>query len=145
MKNVNEYFRDYDAFHQTRGNKICHIIGISMIVVSLLGLLHRVVVFEVGGMSMTAALLLLILGNLFYLKLHVKLGMSMVISTAIAYAIGMVLPLSVLWTVFVLGWIAQFIGHYKYEHKSPAFAQNLIHLMIGPAYIQNYFLKILRL
>ena len=38
-------------------------------------------------------------------------------------------------TLFVLGWVFQFVGHYVYEKKSPAFARNLVHLLVGPLWI----------
>ena len=37
-------------------------------------------------------------------------------------------------SVFVLAWIAQFIGH-KIEGKRPSFLTDLVYLMIGPAWI----------
>jgi uncharacterized membrane protein YGL010W len=37
--------------------------------------------------------------------------------------------------LFVLGWVFQFVGHYVYEKKSPAFARNLVHLLVGPLWI----------
>jgi uncharacterized membrane protein YGL010W len=37
--------------------------------------------------------------------------------------------------LFVFGWILQFIGHYIYEKRSPAFFQNLTHLLVGPLWI----------
>ena len=37
-------------------------------------------------------------------------------------------------SVFVLAWIAQFIGH-KIEGKRPSFLTDVVYLMIGPAWI----------
>jgi uncharacterized membrane protein YGL010W len=42
-----------------------------------------------------------------------------------------------LWTaiaVFVIAWIAQFIGH-KYEGRKPSFLTDLTYLLIGPAWV----------
>ena len=36
--------------------------------------------------------------------------------------------------VFVVAWIAQFIGH-KIEGKKPSFLTDLVYLLIGPAWI----------
>jgi uncharacterized membrane protein YGL010W len=35
----------------------------------------------------------------------------------------------------VVGWILQYLGHYVYEKKSPAFYRNLVHLLVGPLWI----------
>ena len=31
-------------------------------------------------------------------------------------------------------WIAQLVGHVRYEHRAPAFKDNLIQLLVGPVY-----------
>ena len=36
--------------------------------------------------------------------------------------------------VFVIAWIAQFIGH-KYEGRKPSFLTDLTYLLIGPAWV----------
>jgi uncharacterized membrane protein YGL010W len=36
---------------------------------------------------------------------------------------------------FAVGWVFQGIGHAVYEKNRPAFLRNLVHLMIGPAYL----------
>ena len=51
---------------------------------------------------------------------------------------GMLLALAI--GVFVVAWIAQFIGH-NIEGRRPAFLTDLVYLMIGPAWIA---VKILR-
>ena len=35
---------------------------------------------------------------------------------------------------FVVGWIIQFVGHY-YEGKKPAFADDLVGLLVGPMFV----------
>ena len=51
------------------------------------------------------------------------------------YFLGRALPIPALWSLFILGWIFQGIGHYHYEKKSPAFFKNLEHILIGPLWI----------
>ena len=43
---------------------------------------------------------------------------------------------------FAVGWVFQGIGHAVYEKNSPAFLKNLVHLMVGPAFLLNELLKI---
>ena len=55
--------------------------------------------------------------------------------SAASIAVGQHIP--VVWAVvlFVVGWIFQFIGHYVYEKRAPAFYRNLAHLLVGPLWI----------
>jgi uncharacterized membrane protein YGL010W len=48
--------------------------------------------------------------------------------------IGGAMLLKVAIAVFVLAWIAQFVGH-KIEGKKPSFLTDLVYLLIGPAWI----------
>ena len=55
-------------------------------------------------------------------------------SVLFAWAGRFIPPLAAL-AVFVGAWVLQFIGHYAYEHRSPAFFRNLIHLLVGPLWV----------
>src|SRR5687768_4195533 len=129
------HFTDYSAFHRTPGNKACHYVGIPLIVLSLLALLARVPLFEVGAFTVTAAEVLLLAATVYYLTLDVTLAVTMLLASALMCLLGRALPVSAAVALFVLGWIFQFIGHYVYEKKSPAFARNLVHLLVGPLWI----------
>jgi uncharacterized membrane protein YGL010W len=129
------HFSDYSSFHRTPGNKACHYVGIPLIVLSLLALLARVPLFELGTFTVTAAELLLVAATAYYLTLDVALAVMMLVASVLMAALGRVLPTSVAAALFVLGWVFQFIGHYVYEKKSPAFARNLVHLLVGPLWI----------
>jgi uncharacterized membrane protein YGL010W len=48
---------------------------------------------------------------------------------------AMLLPLWLHVALFIGGWILQFIGHARYEKQSPAFLNNLLHLLVGPLWI----------
>lgn len=116
-------FDDYSAFHRTRGNKICHFIGIPAIMVSLFGLLGD------------AGLALWLLATLWYLKLDWKLGAPFSLVALGAWFLGQAIPMLALVSLFVVGWVFQLIGHKKYEGNSPAFLDNIRHLLIGPLWI----------
>jgi uncharacterized membrane protein YGL010W len=129
------HFADYAAFHGTAGNKACHYVGIPLIVLSILALLARVPLFAVGGFTVTAAEVFLVLVTAYYLTLDAVLAVIMLAASAALLALGR--PMPVAWSVglFVLGWIFQFVGHYVYEKRSPAFYRNLAHLLVGPLWI----------
>ena len=52
-----------------------------------------------------------------------------------AAAAGRFVPVPAAVALFVLGWVLQFVGHYVYEKKSPAFFRNVTHLLVGPLWI----------
>jgi uncharacterized membrane protein YGL010W len=129
------HFADYAAFHGTAGNKACHYVGIPLIVLSILALLARVPLFAVGGFTVTAAEVFLVLVTAYYLTLDTVLAAIMLAASAALLVVGRPLPVAVSVALFVLGWIFQFVGHYVYEKRSPAFYRNLAHLLVGPLWI----------
>ncbi len=64
-----------------------------------------------------------------------RLALSFAIVLVLFYYLARPLPSFVLWAGFLLGWALQFLGHYAYEGKSPAFFKNLRHLMTGPLWV----------
>jgi uncharacterized membrane protein YGL010W len=132
VQSVESQFADYASHHQTRGNKLCHHIGIPLIMLSLLGMLARI---EVGPID--AAIALIAAVELYYLILDWRLALLMLVLTAAIYLAGTALPMWLLIALFVLGWVSQFVGHSAYEKNQPAFFRNLVHLLIGPLWIVN--------
>jgi uncharacterized membrane protein YGL010W len=129
------HFADYAAFHGTAGNRACHYIGIPLIVLSILALLARVPLFPLGGYTVTAAEVFLLLVTVYYVTLDVVLAVIMLVASAALLALGKPLPILASAGLFVLGWIFQFVGHYVYEKRSPAFYKNFAHLLVGPLWI----------
>jgi len=138
-KKLASRFAEYREFHTTRGNVITHYIGIPLIATSLLGLLSMVTFGNeqfhpnVIRPDLGWALWLLAIG--FYLWLDWKIAVPFSLVMTGMYLIGRSLPVNVLIGMQVVGWIAQYIGHLKYEKKSPAFYTNLQHMLIGPLWI----------
>jgi uncharacterized membrane protein YGL010W len=139
MKRVDALLADYGAYHRTPGNLACHAVGITLIVFGILSALHLI---PVAGLW-TASEVLVVVAGAFYLSLDVGLGIAMV-------AAGVLLDLGARavgdWRVgvaaFVLGWGFQGVGHGIFEKNSPAFLKNLLHLLVGPAYLVNEALHI---
>jgi len=129
------HFADYAAFHVTAGNKACHYVGVPLIVLALLALLARVPLFAVGGFTVTLAEVALVVVTAYYLTLDAVLAAIMLAASAGLLVLGRPMPVWVAAALFVLGWIFQFIGHYVYEKRSPAFFRNLAHLLVGPLWI----------
>ena len=132
---LRDHFADYGSFHSTGGNKVCHALGIPLIYFSTLALLGQVPLLRVSGFTVTLAEPVILAVTLYYLRLDAALGaMMMVVSAALAAA-GRFVPVPVSAFLFLLGWVLQFVGHYVYEKKSPAFFRNATHLLVGPLWI----------
>ncbi len=135
-------FGNYESYHRTVGNQITHEIGIPLILLSLLGLLSRLVLFEA---PITAGLLFWAGSMLWYfahcwergrfLWSHFTLVAPYAIVTFGAYLAGTAMPVPALLIIFVLGWVLQGVGHFVFEKRSPAFFTHLKHLWIGPFWV----------
>ncbi|HSS45367.1 MAG TPA: Mpo1-like protein [Thermoanaerobaculia bacterium] len=136
---VDALLADYGASHQTRGNRVCHAFGITLIVFGILSLLLSLRL----GPALSAAEILIAATFLIYSTLEVRLAIMLpfeaVLLDLLARAVGD-------WRVgaaaFVLGWVFQGIGHARYEKRSPAFFGNLVHLMVGPLFLINELVRI---
>lgn len=115
---------DYAAYHRTRGNQVCHAFGIPLIGYAI------VAWSRVGTPFPIAALLLPI-----YFLWDARVGMLMTSFIAVSALVAARAPGWTSAAAFLIGWAFQFYGHAVYEKKSPAFAKNLTHLLIGPAWV----------
>jgi uncharacterized membrane protein YGL010W len=129
-------FSDYAQTHQTRGNKITHLFGIPMIVLSIIMYLTPIKLFTLATFQITLAEVLILLVSLYYIKLDRWLGRLMLFVLLVFDAIALwhhpILTASIL---FVTGWVFQFVGHGFFEKRAPAFSKNGIHLLIGPLWV----------
>ena len=136
---IDALFAEYGAAHRARGNVACHTAGITLIVFGILSLAHAVRL--AGGWTGSEAVVAL--AGAAYLALDVPLGIAMIGAAVLAdLAARAVDDPRVGGAAFVLGWIFQAIGHAVYEKNSPAFFRNLVHLLVGPAYLVNKVLRI---
>jgi len=87
---------------------------------------------------------LLLAASVVYLWLDLKLGLVMVVVSVLLYMGARLLPWPVALGIFLGGWVFQFIGHGVYEKHSPAFLDNLAHLLVGPMWVLNHFIPLHR-
>jgi uncharacterized membrane protein YGL010W len=131
----------YAAYHRDRRNIATHFIGIPMIVFAVCVLLARPVV-EVAGFSLTPIHALMALTTVWYLtRGELLLGLLTVAVNLLFVALALPLAAASVaswlgWGVglFVAGWVLQFIGHH-YEGRKPAFADDLVGLLVGPMFV----------
>jgi uncharacterized membrane protein YGL010W len=133
------YFEDYQDAHRTPGNRLCHSIGIPLITLTLLGLLGGIELRQPSSESdllrLDGGIALLAGALLWYLRLDWKLALPFGVFSFGLYLLGRSLSSPALWTLFVVGWVLQYLGHLVFEKNQPAFYRNLKHLLIGPLWI----------
>lgn len=138
---MREKLDDYSGFHQTFGNELCHYLGIPSIVAGSATLLGLVRIATFGGYTLTLAEVIGAAIGIYYLVSARLLGLATTLLFAALIALGRALPLWLGLTIFIGGWVLQFVGHLAFEHRSPAFLRNLVHLLVGPAWIVERALK----
>jgi uncharacterized membrane protein YGL010W len=126
---------EYGTLHQTRGNELCHFVGVPMITLGAATLFEAVRLFTVAGLRVTLADIVLLAVIVFYVSQARLLGLATALIVSALVLAGQRAPFWVGVAVFFVGWAIQFFGHAKYEKRSPAFLQNLVHLLVGPAWL----------
>ena len=126
---------EYEGYHRSFGNELCHFIGIPSIIAGAATLLTLVPLAVVAERRLTLAELVSGAIILFYVRSARWLGVVTGIIMAGLVAAGRTLPWSVGLALFLGGWLLQFLGHAVYERRSPAFLRNLLHLLVGPAWL----------
>lgn len=145
MKNLEQHLSEYAKYHRDQKNIYSHYIGIPLIVFSVFCLLSKpgylVNAPVFGAMIISPALFVWIVGNAFYIKLDLKLGVVMTVITGVMvyfaqpiaqFGVGTWLAVSL--GIFIGGWVLQFIGHH-FEGKKPAFVDDIMGLAIGPLFV----------
>ena len=127
---LSSLFEDYAAYHRHPANKMTHYVGVPLIIITVIGLLSRV---SLGPTSV--AVPLAVAAVLYDLRLSVKLTLPFAAFVGVSFLVAPALPMAILWTGFLGGWLLQFVGHFVYEKKSPAFFKNLEQLLVGPLWL----------
>lgn len=139
---IDRWFAQYSNDHQNRLNQRIHIIAVPAILWSVIALLwclpNPVTWFQPGiwaGLAMFAAWV-------FYYRNSRTLGLGMAVvfilsglsCRVITAEYGTQALLVIAIAVFVIAWIAQFIGH-TFEGRKPSFLTDLVYLLIGPVWV----------
>lgn len=140
MKTLADQMSFYAAYHQDARNKATHFVGVPLIAFSLmipLGWLRM----ELGGASISAALVVTSILLLYYLVLDVPLGLAMCVVFA-AMLLGaeplsqapLLASLGWFLALFMGGWALQLWGH-VYEGRKPALVDNLFQIFVAPIFL----------
>ena len=141
-REVDRWLGNYSEDHRHPANIVIHWICVPLIVWTVVAALWVVPVPAWLGRPGLWAGAAMFFALAFYLRLSRPLGFGML---AMFVALGLVTEAlyrvlgarDLLWLaigVFVVAWIAQFIGHHI-ERRRPAFLTDLVYLLIGPAWI----------
>lgn len=131
----------YAEFHRDRRNILTHFVGVPMIVLGV-GVLLASWHFSWGGLALTPAWVVFAVVALWYLtRGHLAIGAATTAGVGLlmllAHRVGNGSLASWLsWGIgfFAVGWVIQFVGHY-YEGKKPAFADDIVGLLVGPMFV----------
>lgn len=129
VRRVDQLLAHYTESHRNPRNEAIHCVAIPLIMFSLLGLLFSLHPW-VAYVFVAASLV-------YYARLSMVFLLSMAILSAVGLALVHALGAQVLIVsavIFVLAWIAQFVGH-KIEGKKPSFFEDIQYLWVGPLFV----------
>ena len=140
MKTIEEQMSFYAAYHQDARNKATHFVGVPAIMLSLLIPLAWLRI-ELGGVALSAAMLLAAAVLLYYFLLDVPLALAMTAVIALMLRLGELIAqqgTAIGWSwfavLFVGGWILQLVGH-VFEGRRPALTDNFFQVFVAPIFL----------
>ncbi|QGX38882.1 DUF962 domain-containing protein [Permianibacter aggregans] len=148
MKTAGQWLDEYGASHQNPTNKLIHWFCVPVIYFTVAAFLYAIPMpFAEKSLFINWSAFVMVLVAIYYLRLNLALGVLMAAFSFGCLWLSHWLDLHAafpLWQIaaalFVLAWIAQFIGHHI-EGKKPSFLKDLQFLMIGPAWVFGFLLR----
>ncbi|HEU4812807.1 MAG TPA: Mpo1-like protein [Xanthomonadaceae bacterium] len=139
---IDRWFARYAADHRHPANVAIHWLAVPAILWSVVALLWCIPVPGTWFNAGLWAALAMFAAWMFYYRASRSLGFGMLaVLVAMAWLTRWLHDWlgtdGLLWTavaVFVIAWIAQFIGH-KVEGRRPSFLTDLTYLLVGPAWL----------
>ncbi len=146
---VDRWFASYSGDHQNLTNQKIHLFAVPAILWTVVALLWCIPVFGTWMKSGIWAALAMFGAWMFYNRMSRPLGLGMLaVFVAMAWLTrwleGLIGVTNLFWLalgVFVVAWIAQFVGH-KIEGRKPSFLTDLTYLLIGPAWVLAKFYRV---
>lgn len=129
-RRVDQLLAHYGESHRNPTNEAIHFVAIPLIMVSLVGLMYAAHPWVAYAFLLGSMVYYLRIGSWVFV---VTMAVVSVLMVAIVQSLGSwLLPVSA--AVFVLAWIAQFVGH-KIEGRKPSFFEDLQYLYVGPLFV----------
>ena len=140
ITSLQEQMSFYAAYHQDPRNKLSHFVGVPAIIFGLFIALGWLRV-ELGGVTLTAAMLLAAVVMVWYFMLDVPLAIAMlVVNGVLIYLADLVslepIKVGAVWFLvfFGGGWVIQLIGH-VFEGRKPALVDNFFQIFVAPIFL----------
>lgn len=139
---IDRWFASYSGDHRNHVNQIIHVFAVPLILWSVIALLWCIPVPGTWFAAGAWAALAMFAAWMFYWRASRTLGLGMLaLFVAMAWltrwlylSFGVYNLLYAAIAVFVVAWIAQFIGH-RIEGRKPSFLTDLTYLLIGPVWV----------
>ncbi len=141
---IDRWFTSYSNDHRNQTNQRIHVFAVPLILWSVIALLWCIPVPGTWFREGLWAALACFGAWMFYFNASRRIGFGMLaifvamlwLTRWIQVTQGMQFLLLLAVGVFVVAWVAQFVGHSKlYEGKKPSFFTDLRYLLIGPAWV----------
>ncbi|MEO8133681.1 MAG: Mpo1-like protein [Betaproteobacteria bacterium] len=140
MKTLAQQMAVYNAYHLHATNRATHFVGVPLIIFALLIPMSWPAV-QIGGASITGAMLFVAIVGVYYLILDVPMGLltngavvlllwAAHLAAGLGYGIGSALFVA----AFVAGWIFQLVGH-AIEGRRPALVDNFFQIFVAPVFL----------
>jgi uncharacterized membrane protein YGL010W len=140
MQTLEQQMSFYAAYHQDPRNKASHFVGVPMIIFGLFIALGWARV-EVGGATLSAAMLLAAVVLVWYFLLDAPLALAMLaVNVLLLYLADIVatqpMATGAVWfaVFFGGGWVIQLIGH-VWEGRKPALVDNFFQIFVAPIFL----------
>jgi uncharacterized membrane protein YGL010W len=129
-RRVDQLLAHYGESHRNPRNSAIHCVAIPLIMVSLVGLMYAMHPWVAYAFLLASMVYYARLGSPVFLASMAAISL---LGVALVQSLGSyVLPVSVV--VFVLAWVAQFVGH-RIEGRKPSFFEDLQYLWVGPLFV----------
>ena len=154
MKTIEEQLARYKSVHLNQKNINTHFVGVPLIFLAVTMMLYLLpftltmdnVLNSGFSVQLTSAIIIFAVVALYYFSLHRLLGLGMMFYISLNllvanYLSGFEQAIYIALSLFIVGWVIQFIGHH-YEKAKPAFVDDLNQLLIGPLFLmaEIYFM-----
>jgi len=139
---IDRWFAHYSGDHRNHANQWIHVFAVPAILWSAIALLWCIPVVGTWFRPGLWAALAMFFAWSFYFRASRRLATGMLaVLVVLAWAtrwlhdaLGTPALLELAAAVFVVAWIAQFVGH-RIEGRRPSFLTDLTYLLIGPAWV----------
>ena len=143
-RRIDRWFAHYSDDHRNAANQRIHVFAVPLILWSVIAILWTIPVVATWFRPGLFAALAMFFAWMFYYRASRRIGLGMLVvfvamawlTRGLFYALGREQLLYLAIGVFVVAWVAQFVGHSKlFEGRRPSFLTDLRYLLVGPAWL----------